>query len=423
MLDRREFLVKSAGAGVALAGGGLLSAPLAIASNGKGYVPGQKCPAIVGHEQYEGKLSLGHLRGRWVLLDICAEWCVDCGAGARQYPGLVAEASEHGIPLSVLTVLREQAEGITSDRAAAEEWANGFGYQHEWVLHCGGSSTSPLAKLLDEVCAANGVESAYPSHLLIDPTGVVRYFQQGLDTEKLKGELAKAAGVALNGSYSIGEWVPPLGPQVQIATITFGIQHGGTASETLAVGSKGKYCSLAVTTRAGAAVALFTLNEGLTVDLNVPISILVHPGARRSYEYAKQPPEFYEPVALWAGQPKEDGSNLVALGGRTNIVNTVKGSSGVSSVQPATLEHGEAWGTPATVIELELYLVESSVYEGVEQLVKGTSNKAAQKLLKKGLKDLSHHDFVDAFTAIAQATTILGYGEETAANAAWLANN
>jgi hypothetical protein len=140
--------------------------------------------------------------------------------------------------------------------------------------------------------------------------------------------------------------------------------------------------------------------------------------------YATQPPEGWFPVALFAGQPKEDGSNAVAQGGQGSISNPADASGfGLSQVQPtAFVEHGPVWGSPATVIELELYLAPSSAYGRAQQLAGESSNKAAQKLLNRGLKDLSHRDFAGAATVLTQATSILGHGEDAAA-AAWLASH
>jgi hypothetical protein len=434
VLDRREFLVKSAAAGAALAGGGLLRVPAAMGAGATGYAVDDKAPNFSGLDQYERNTPLHHLRHRWVLVDVCAGWCGPCNEAAAQYAGLIAEANGAGVPLSMLSVLREGNPGLASTRRQAESWAVNYGYERDWVLHCGGSSESPLFKLLDQVCEANHVKAAFPCHLLIDPTGEVRYFQQGSDTGKLQAELARAAGVTLSGDYSSGKPVPPIGPNIQSATISFGIQGGGTVSETVTLGTKGSNCTLSVTNNTGGygiVYAFLTLAEGLTVDQNVPISVLLHPDQLRTYVQADPPAAegaTFSPLALWAGAPqKETGANLVSSGGHANAINLADGSgSGVSGVHPTQMEHGPDWGAAANVIELELVLgVTQPPYfrswQLSEQAAGEGGSKKVQNLLSKGRKDMAHRDFAAAATALTQATDILGSGGDVSRHVSWLA--
>ncbi|HEX4437070.1 MAG TPA: twin-arginine translocation signal domain-containing protein [Solirubrobacteraceae bacterium] len=430
MLDRREFLTKSAATGVALAGGSLLHVPAALGSTAKGYAVGNKALKIAGLEQYEGKTTLSKLHHRWVLLDVCAVWCGPCNGAAEQYAPLVAEANEKGVPLSVLTVLREgSVVGKASTRTQADSWAIKYGYERESVLHCGGSVESPLFKLVEEISAANGVEVAFPCHLLIDPKGVVRYFQQGADTEKLKTELAKLSGVPLSGVYEELPFVNP--PKVESATFSFGVQGKGTVAETLAVGQKSANCTLSVQEGNGRAVAFLTLAAGTEVDLSTPISITLQTNPLRTYLEAVQPGESYFPLGLWDGTPEEGFANNVAVGGRNSVIDLADGSgSGISPVSQAQLVHGEglgeAWGQPANVIELELsFQTTPAPYarslQLSEQLAGEGGSKTAQKLLVKARKDMAHHNFAAATTELTDATGILGFAGDIARHVAWLA--
>jgi hypothetical protein len=285
------------------------------------------------------------------------------------------------------------------------------------------------------VSEANGVEPGFPCHLLIDPTGEVRYFQQGLDTVKLQAELAREAGVTLSGDYSSGQPVPPFGANIQSATISFGIQGGGTVSETVTLGTKGSNCTLSVTYNSeggfGIVYAFLTLAEGLTVDQNVPISVLLHPDQLRTYVQADPPAAQGAtafPLALWAGPPqKATGANLVSSGGHANAINLTDGSgSGVSGVDPTQMEHGPDWGAAANVIELELVLgVTQPPYfrswQLSEQAAGERGSKTVQNLLSKGRKDMAHRDFAAAATALTQATDILGSGGDVSRHVSWLA--
>jgi hypothetical protein len=428
MLDRREFLTKSAATGMALAGGSLLHVPTALGSTVKGYGVGDKALKIAGLDQYEGKTTLSKLHRRWVLLDVCAVWCGPCNGAAEQYAPLVAEANEKGVPLSVLTVLRDgPAVGEASIRAQAESWAVKYGYQRESVLHCGGSAESPLFKLVEEISVANGVVAEFPCHLLIDPKGVVRYFQQGADTEKLKTELAKLSGVSLPGDYEPEAFSFVNPPNVESATFSFGVQGKGTVSETLTAGQKSANCTLSVKEEGGRAIAFLTLAAGTEVDLSAPISITLQTDPLRTYLEAAQPGESYFPLGLWDGMPEESFANNVAVGGRNSVIDLADGSgSGISPVSPAQMEHGEGWGQAANVIELELsFQTTPAPYarslQLSEQLAGEGGSKTAQKLLGKARKDMAHHNFAAAATELTEAAGILGFAGDIARHAAWLA--
>ena len=430
MLDRREFLVKSAATSAALAGAGVLHVPAALgAAKPTGWAVGDKAPKISGLDQYEGKGSLSHLHKRWVLLDVCATWCGPCNLGAGHFARLTAEANSLGIPFSLFTVLREGASnGSPSNRGQAEAWAHRYGFERESVLQCGGSGTSPLFKLIEDISAANGVESAFPCHLLIDPSGVVRYFQQGFDTEKLKTELANLTGVSLPGKYPLES--PPNQPNIQSVTYSFGIQGKGVVSGTLAVNQSNADCALSVVEHPlgfQPSQAFLALPGGLAVDLSVPVSVIAHCHPLTGYVEGGVA-EGSLPLALFAGLPAEF-TNQIAGGGVANLINEADGlGSGIGPTNPEQMEHGPAWGTPANVIELEMtFNIPPAPYSRSlsinQQLVEKNENKSAQKLLKKGQKDMAHRDFATASTVFAEATAILGYGADLPRYVAWLASH
>jgi thiol-disulfide isomerase/thioredoxin len=444
VLDRREFLTKGAAAGVgALAGGSLLNAAVASGATEKGFAIGEKALKISAHDQYEGKTTVSHLSGRWVLLDVCARWCPPCNAAADQYAALVAEANSHGIALSTVSALIEGEvegehiqEGIPSTRADAEFWAVRYGYERETVLHCGGSTEAPLYKLIGRVCGFNGFPPAYPCYLLIDPTGVVRYFQRGANTNEMKGALASLTGVPLPGFYPLGQATPRRRPNIQSVTFSFGVQGGGTVSETLAVGASSSACSWTLEEEdftgepAHSTARAFLFPAAGPVDLSVPISAVLHPERIRTYVEANEHPtsESFLPLVLYSGFPPEE--NFLGGGGRKQVLNLADGTgSGLSPVNPESFEvkQPNLGTTPATVIEVEVdFQLSPEPYgrtrEILEVLVSAGVHKPAQKLLHNALKELSHHNLAAAATDLTEAAKILGYNNDVARHVSFLAN-
>jgi hypothetical protein len=181
MLDRRQFLTASAVGGVTLAGSSVLGVGSALARGATRWSVGQTAPSVSGYDQYDGRTKLRRLSGSWALLDVCAGWCEFCQQTASSLPAFIASINEQGVPLKLLTVMSQNFEGGSpspSDQRDAERWATIFGYEGRGsVLHCGGSAGSPLYPLVYKIAEANGNSSAgFPCYVLIDPTGVVRYF-------------------------------------------------------------------------------------------------------------------------------------------------------------------------------------------------------------------------------------------------------
>jgi thiol-disulfide isomerase/thioredoxin len=299
MLDRREFLAKSAVGGLALTGGGLSLATSAVASS-RGYAVGQKVASIVGPDQYERRTKLSSYLGRWVLLDVCTTWCVPCIETAASLPAFARSVNEQGVPFSVVTTLLQgPVTGRASTQGDAEVWAAYFGYErNDAVIHCDGEAT-PLYQLnrrFEEPTGNN--EDSFPCYALIDPAGVVR-FVGGVELDTILGVLGESAGVELVGSWPLGTANPPFFADMKSVTATFGLLGGGQVSDTLPVGGSGPAFSVsAVNGSNGSSIAALQalngsvtlhLTEGVSIDPNAPIRITVERDFDRSYRGAIAP--------------------------------------------------------------------------------------------------------------------------------------
>jgi hypothetical protein len=205
MVGRREFLAKSVGAGVVLATASLTDASKAFAVTGPtGYGVGQTLPPIVGLDQYNARQRLANYRRSWVLVDLCPLWCTACNQSATQHAAFRQYIRSRGIPFRIFSVVVEDVERKASQRLNAEQWAESYGLCGDIVLHCNGDANSPLRNLVDQFAAANGNNSpGYPSYALVDPGGVVRYYQDFADLNQLQAQLSALTGIALTQTWTL----------------------------------------------------------------------------------------------------------------------------------------------------------------------------------------------------------------------------
>jgi hypothetical protein len=207
MLGRRDFLAKSLGAGVVLATVGLPDLTKASAATVvRGYGVGQVMPPVVGLDQYNLNRRLANYRGSWKLIDLCPWWCQPCRASATRHAEFGRYMRANGIPFRIFSVVVEDLSHAVSHRFDAERWAERFGLCNDTVLHCNGDPQSPLRNLVDQFASANGSgQPAYPTYALVDPLGVVRYYQEGADLNALQAQLAAFTGKTLTATWDLAD--------------------------------------------------------------------------------------------------------------------------------------------------------------------------------------------------------------------------
>jgi cytochrome c biogenesis protein CcmG/thiol:disulfide interchange protein DsbE len=119
-------------------------------------LPGSEAPLFSGRDLKEEEVSLRSLRGRPVLIDFWASWCVPCRQSAITLRRL---ADEHAGRLVVIGV------SLDDDRRACEA----FVYNHHLPGHqiCDGGRNGPIGRLY-------GVgSSGIPFSVLVDEAGRV----------------------------------------------------------------------------------------------------------------------------------------------------------------------------------------------------------------------------------------------------------
>jgi thiol-disulfide isomerase/thioredoxin len=134
----------------------------------------------------------------WVWIDICAGWCAPCMETAKRTPSFLAHVNGQGLKLKVFSVLTDSGNMAPSAQRDADRWANRFNLTDP-VVHCGGDPDSDLRELVSRYALANGSTSpGYPTSVLVDPKGVIRYYQLGIDFALLQSHLAQYSGQTLS---------------------------------------------------------------------------------------------------------------------------------------------------------------------------------------------------------------------------------
>lgn len=125
---------------------------------------GHQAPALVGTTVTGQHFNLASYRGRWVVLNFFASWCVPC---QEEEPNLVAFAYDHRQPggPAMVGVVFEDTAGAARDFQRAE-----------------GATWPTLADTNTQIALDYGVTSP-PETFLITPTGVVADHIVGAVTE------------------------------------------------------------------------------------------------------------------------------------------------------------------------------------------------------------------------------------------------
>jgi hypothetical protein len=226
MLGRRDFLARSFGAGAVLATVGISDVSKAFALTAPtGFKVGQVLRPISGIDQYNATRRSTAYRSSWFLVDLCPWWCGPCQSSATQHAAFRQYIQANGIPFHIFSVVVEDQNHKVSTRLDAERWAETFDLCHDIVLHDNGNVQSPLRNLFTQFAIANGNSSpAYPCYALVDPAGVIRYYQAGADLDQIQAELAAMTGKTLTQTWTLP--LPPPIPTAKLAaTITINGQY------------------------------------------------------------------------------------------------------------------------------------------------------------------------------------------------------
>lgn len=130
-------------------------------------VPTTTLPQLEGNDSE----SLSDYKGRWVLVNFWASWCIPCRAEA---PALEEFQQQHGGPR--FTVLGIDTQDLSGD---AKAFVERYGLSYPQLRDGNGDNADEYG--------TTGV----PENFLVDPAGKVRLVVAGpISEEKLRGEVA-----------------------------------------------------------------------------------------------------------------------------------------------------------------------------------------------------------------------------------------
>jgi thiol-disulfide isomerase/thioredoxin len=151
--------------------------------------PGSIAISFTSSELRGGQLSLADYRGKYVLIDFWASWCVPCRKGNPHLLDIYAKYKSKGFEII----------GVASDDGKEDKWKaaveeDKIGVWKHVLRGYKGQNPDPSDKRLD-ISNAYGI-STLPTKVLVDPNGKIigRYGAGGEDDEAMDKKLAEIFG-------------------------------------------------------------------------------------------------------------------------------------------------------------------------------------------------------------------------------------
>jgi thiol-disulfide isomerase/thioredoxin len=149
--------------------------------------PGQTAADIQGIGADGATLRLSQFKGKVILLDVSAMWCIYCKMDAPAVQYLFQTYGPKG--LAVVTCLAEDTNGAVVTQSGLRQWVSQYHLTQNVMNDTSGTSGGVAER------AYVGVTGGFPTLVVIDKNFKVQYLQGGLDlaalTAKIKALLAE----------------------------------------------------------------------------------------------------------------------------------------------------------------------------------------------------------------------------------------
>lgn len=138
-----------------------------------GFTVGEQIANFTALDQDGNERSMSSLLtgSNFLLLDVCATWCVVCQNVQGANVAIQAQLAAMGVNVSIVPLLSQsEVPNEASTQANAAQWRQQFGLT-EPVLHAGGQLSSTLYQAADSILGAD--RPGFPTFLLVAPDGTI----------------------------------------------------------------------------------------------------------------------------------------------------------------------------------------------------------------------------------------------------------
>jgi thiol-disulfide isomerase/thioredoxin len=136
-------------------------------SHGTGKVGAPMPSVLVKHFEGGGKIDLGSLKGKVVLVDIWASWCAPCKEEMPLLDEMAGRLKNKGVQIIAVS--------IDEDRDSAQEFLSS---RPSWSLTVAHDPKGKLPEVLHP--------GKMPSSYVLDAEGIIRYVNEGFERGDLK---------------------------------------------------------------------------------------------------------------------------------------------------------------------------------------------------------------------------------------------
>jgi hypothetical protein len=144
-----------------------------------GWLPGMNAPQIAAYDRGNIEIGLSEFRGKFLLLEVGAAWCLPTRFLAPLLPSIEQQIAADGVDFTTVVTLVQNSGAGSSTQATVEAWLTTYhDGDYRKVLHVDGS------KALENQWLQAIDKGLLPTLILIGPGGEIIQRRAGADSEE-----------------------------------------------------------------------------------------------------------------------------------------------------------------------------------------------------------------------------------------------